>query len=152
MANVRFTGLESLQMQLSELGAKSEAICKRGVYAGANVLADAVRSEVNNLRTGGSSQWETDRREMQKKGLQDSLGISTMRNENGFINVLIGFNGYNEKGQANTMIARVFNSGNSFTSKQPFIKRAVNKSKAQAINAMQMAMDEEIKEITKGDR
>lgn len=152
MANVRFTGLESLQMQLSELGAKSEAICKRGVYAGANVLADAVRSEVSTLRTGGRSAWETDRREMQKRGLQDSLGISTMRNENGFINVLIGFNGYNEEGQANIMIARVFNSGNSFTSKQPFIKRAVNKSKAQAINAMQMAMDEEIKEITKGDR
>lgn len=159
MATVKIQGFENYERILQNLQEESESIIKSGIYEGAKVIADAVRTQIVGIRTEGPSEYETKRREIQKKGLQESLGISSMRNDRGFINVKIGFDGYNDlkskrwpQGQPNAMIARIFESGTSFSSKQPFFKKALNQSKRMASEKMKMTIDERIHAIERGRR
>lgn len=159
MATVKLKGFEDYERILRELQDESEDIIKSGVYEGSKAVADAVRTQISGIRTEGPSKYETERREIQKQALKDSLGITTMRNDNGFINVKIGFDGYNDlksarwpQGQPNAMVARIFESGTSFSSKQPFFKRALNQSKRLAAEKMKMTIDERIHAIERGRR
>lgn len=118
-----------------------DQVCGRAVYAGAAVAADAVRDEIKSLPTdnrfvkGGDKL--TGPGERQKQGLLDSLGVTPMSDDGrGFLNVKIGFDGYNKiktkrwpKGQPNQMVARAVERGTSFMMQNPFMKRAVSKFK-----------------------
>ena len=90
----------------------------------------------------------------EKQGLLDGFGVSPMQDDGGYINVKLGFDGYNgvktkkyPKGQPNALIARVTESGSSYREKTPFIRPAVNASKKQAEQAGQMKIDEKIAAI-----
>jgi len=157
MANIKMQGFEEYETILRNLEANINDVVKAGVYEGAKIVADAVRVQINGIRAEGPSPYETERREIQKQGLKDSLGITAMRNDNGFINVKIGFDGYNAlknarwpQGQPNAMVARIFESGTSFSSKQPFVKRAIRQSKRQAAEKMKMTIEEKIEAIKGG--
>lgn len=157
MATVEIKGLDGYEDLLKRLDANVDAVIGSGIYKGAEVVADTVRDKINGLRVDGPSDEETRRRWKQKAGLLDSLGISAMRNDKGFLNVKIGFDGYNSvktkvhpKGQPNVMVARIFESGTSFSSKQPFIKQALRESKERARQAMLEEVDKKIEEIKGG--
>lgn len=159
MANVKLTGFEKYETLLRNLEKSAEGIAKRGVYEGAKVVADAVKAQISDISTEGPSDYERKRREKQKEGLQKSLGIAPMRNDNGFINTQVGFDDYNDiktkkhpNGQPNAMVARIYNSGTSHNKKQPFFKRAINQSKEECKNAMALEVDKCIKAIEKGGR
>ena len=159
MANIKFSRFTEYETLLRKLEKDSEAIAKRAVYEGAKVVADAVQVQINSISPEGPSDYERKRREKQKDGLKKSLGISSMRNDNGLINVLVGFDGYNDiktkkhpNGQPNAMVARIYNSGTSHNRKQPFFKRAINQSKEGCKNAMALEVDKCIKAIEKGGR
>lgn len=127
------------------------------VYEGAKVTADAVRRGIDGLRTSSTgkreTRYETNRRERQKQGLQDSLGISTMRDNRLFLNTLIGFSGYNQlvktkqypNGQPNQLAARIFNSGTSSLKKQPFFDNAVRQTRELAKKQMENVFENAIK-------
>ena len=124
MANIKFSGFAEYETLLRKLEKDSEAIAKRAVYEGAKVVADAVKIQISGISPEGPSDYEYDRREQQKDGLKKSMGISPMRNDSGFINVLVGFDGYNDiktnkhpNGQPNAMVARIYNSGTSHNRK-----------------------------------
>ena len=79
-----------------------------------------------------------------------------MQNENGYINVKLGFDGYNSvktkkypKGQPNALIARVTESGSSYRTKTPFIRPAVRATKKAAEQAGQAKIDERIAALGK---
>lgn len=152
MAKIKLKGFEDYEMIIRKLEQDTEAIAKRAVYEGAKVVADSVKVQISGISPEGPSDYEYDRREKQKDGLKKSLGISPMRNDNGFINVKIGFDGYNELGQPNAMIARIFESGTSFSSKQPFFKRAINQSRKACETKMKLEIDKQIKAITEGEK
>lgn len=159
MANIKFSGFTEYETLLRKLEKDSEAIAKRAVYEGAKVVADAVKVNISSISPEGPSDYEYERREKQKDGLKKSLGIASMRNDNGFINVRVGFDGYNDiktkkhpNGQPNAMVARIYNSGTSHNKKQPFFKRAINQSKEGCKNAMELEVDKCIKAIEKGGR
>ena len=159
MANVKLTGFEKYETLLRNLEKSAEGIAKRGVYEGAKVVADAVKAQISDISTEGPSDYERKRREKQKEGLQKSLGIAPMRNDNGFVNTLVGFDDYNDirtekhpGGQPNAMVARIYNSGTSHNKKQPFFKKAINQSKEACKNAMELEVDKCIKAIEKGGR
>lgn len=157
MAKIAFTGLESYLKQLEKLEQNTTDIAKQAVYEGAKVTADAIRSGIEGLRTDGPSAYETKRRENQKKGLQESFGLSPMENDQGFLHVRAGFDGYNSvrtpkypNGQPNVMVARIFNSGTSFSSKQQFFDNAIrltrNKAKKIMKETIEGAIEEKMKE------
>lgn len=113
----------------------------RAIYIGAGIVADAVSARLNSIPYSVL-------RYDQKQGLIDSFGIATMRDDKGFYNVKLGFDGYNKHvtddwplGQPNAMIARVCEIGNEWIPKYPIMAPAVRASKAAAEQAMAQEVD-----------
>ena len=150
MPSIKISGADELVMVLNRLSEESEGAIKKAVFDGAAVIADAVRSNINGLRVDGPSAWETRRRTEQKAGLQAGLTTYQIEDKGGKIEGGVGFSGTNSRGQSNRMVARVFNSGTSFSSKQPFFDRAVRSSRGAAQAAVRATLEEEIQKIVKG--
>ena len=164
MAKFMFKGLDELESQLSQLATSDSirAVCGATIYAGADVVANEIRKGIDALpvvdhRVKGSEDHKiAGLTSAQKKGLQESFGITPLSQEDGYYNVKLGFDGYNSVrtkkypgGQPNSMIARSVNSGTSFRQKIPFVDTAVRKAKNPALQAMETACDDAIKKQIK---
>ena len=164
MATIKFPGLKEYEKRLSTLGKEGKAIAEKAVYAGAAIIADAVRANINALPAvkdewgvvAYNNNWSAPLTETAKEGLQDGFGISPTGNEDGILNVKLGFDGYNDmktkkypKGQPNAIIARSLESGSSIAKKRPFVAPAVRKTKKAAEETMAKIIDEEIAKIMK---
>lgn len=165
MARITFKGLEQYEMQLSKLGGSTRKIAERAIFEGAKIVADEVKKNLNSLNVttqelairAYTNQTPTYITEDAKNALIDSFGVSPMREENGFYNVKVGFDGYNDvitkkypKGQPNNMIARSCESGSSSMIKQPFMRTAVNASKGRAEQKMAEILAAEIEKKMEG--
>lgn len=148
-------------MMLSRLEGSTDEMIGKAVYAGAGIVADAIKDSIKALPIVRGYGTESDPlpggvTAPQKAGLIDGLGISHMQDDMGYLNVKIGFDGYNTtktekypQGQPNQLVARGVESGTSWKQKKPFIRPAVNKSKNRAEAEMARILDEEIKKIAK---
>lgn len=162
MAKISFPGLERYETQLSNLFKGTEEITGKAIYAGAAIVADAVRENIQRLdarpdREGLVAYHKKEPpplTQSQKQGLLDGFGVSSLQDDRGYLNVKLGFDGYNKlrtksfpKGQPNVMIARSLESGSSIANKRPFVRPAVNASRQAAEEAMAKVLDEEIEKI-----
>lgn len=165
MARIRFDGLEEYELALSRLAAGADTIAGQAIYAGAGIVADAIRQSIQALPAepdiaGAISYAQKTAPPITasaKQGLLDGLGVSPMQEDKGYINVKIGFDGYNDlktkkypKGQPNVMIARTLESGSSIAEKRPFVRPAVNRVRKQAEAKMAEVLDEGIKRSMEG--
>lgn len=161
MATFQFGGIDNYIKQLNRLQAGTrDGVVGKTVYAGAAVVADAVKDAIRALPVGSGRAAQGELVDTvtlpQKAGLLDGFGISRMRDDDGFVNVKLGFDGYNSvktkkypNGQPNALIARAVNSGTSFRKKTQFVDKAVNASKKAAEAAMDAACSREIEKIVK---
>lgn len=158
MATFEFGGIDTYIKQLNKLQtATRDGVIGKTVYAGAEVVADRLRSAIQDLPEGRENEAIFGAvTPAQKRGLLEGFGISKMHDEDGFVNVKLGFDGYNSvktrkfpKGQPNVLIARAVNSGNSFRKKTKFVDKAVNSAKKAAEAAMDAACSREIEKIMK---
>ena len=154
-------GLDSYISYLQKIDAVTDEAVGEAVYEMAKVVADSVRSGIQALPTvSNRANIATYKKgysrlsDEGKQGLLDGFGVSPMQDDGGYINVKLGFDGYNSiktkkypKGQPNALIARVTESGSSYREKTPFIRPAVNASKKQAEQAGRMKIDEKIAAI-----
>lgn len=163
MAKISFPGLKEYELKLSRLAnASTDEIAGKAIYAGAEIVADEIRKNINALPAvndvKGIHAWRAGEpaplTKKAKIGLQEGLGISKVQNKDGFINVKIGFDGYNAlktekypKGQPNVLVARYTESGSSIAQKRPFVRPAVRASKPQAEAKMAEVIDTEIGKI-----
>lgn len=161
MAKITFPGLADYELMLSKLEDGSEEIIGKAVYAGAGIVADAIKSSIQSLPIVRG--YGTDSNPLpggvtsaQKAGLIDGLGISRMQDDAGYLNVKIGFDGYNNtrtekypQGQPNQLVARGVESGTSWKQKKPFVRPAVTKSRKQAENTMAKIIDEELEKLSR---
>ncbi len=140
-------GLDEYIRKLEKIADTSEYL-GRAVYQGAAVVNKSVESALQELPTDDRYASFYDKRQgirsVEKQGLIQSYGIAKMQNDNGYLNVKLGFDGYNKMGKANAMIARSLISGTSFMPKNDFIGKAVSKSKAAAEEAMKIEIDRSI--------
>lgn len=165
MARLHFSGLESYETMLSRLALSEEikSLCGGVIYEGAKIVADAVRSEMEQIPTFEGMKHGSEANKLngitrrQKEGLEDGFGIAEMRCADGGYDVKLGFEGYNKVytrkrpyGQSNAMIARSVNSGTSFRVKNPFMDRAVRKVRKQAEEAMVKKAEIEFEKKAKG--
>ena len=160
MAKITFPGLNDYELIISRLSKNAADIAGRAIYTGAGIVADAIKSGIKSLPVvqgygtpenplpGGVTA-------VQKRGLQDGLGIAAMKDDAGYLNVKIGFDGYNAmrtekypQGQPNQLVARGVESGTSWKQKHPFVRPAVNRSRKLAEAKMAEVLDEEIKKLT----
>ena len=161
MATFQFGGIDNYIKQLNKLQQSTkDGVVGKTVYAGAAVVADSVRRAIQALpvgdgraRDGGLIDTVT---LPQKAGLLDGFGISRMKNDDGFVNVKLGFDGYNStrtekypRGQPNALIARSVNSGTTFRKKTKFVDKAVSSARKSAETAMDAACSREIEKIMK---
>lgn len=135
MAKFKFEGIDKYTEALDKIGGKrAEGILKYAVYPGAAVIADAIRSAGEQHKDTGD--------------MMDSLTLASMRNDSGYVNTKIMFDGYDRKGVPNAIKAASLESGNSRGQKAThFISKAVKGSKDKAISEMQKALDEKIGQI-----
>ena len=162
MAKITFPGLNDYELMISKLSKGVDDIAGKAIYAGAGIVADAIKENIKALpivRGYGTTENPLPGgvTAPQKAGLIDGLGISPMQSDAGFLNVKIGFDGYNAtktekypQGQPNQLVARGVESGTSWKQKKPFIRPAINASKSRAEAEMARILDQEIEKITKG--
>nr|DAI76789.1 MAG TPA: hypothetical protein [Caudoviricetes sp.] len=161
MARFEFSGIDNYIKRLNKLQQSTkDGVVGKTVYAGAAVVADSVRRAIQALPVGdgraqGGGLVDTVTLP-QKAGLLDGFGISRMKDDDGFVNVKLGFDGYNStrtekypRGQPNALIARSVNSGTTFRKKTKFVDKAVNSAKKAAEAAMDAACSREIEKIMK---
>lgn len=164
MAKISFPGLAQYEFQLSTLFKNTEKICDKAVYEGASIVADAIRENIKALPAvndvEGTHAWAAKREapltKKAKQGLLDGFGVSPLRDDSGYRNVKLGFDGYNKlktrqypKGQPNVLIARVTESGKSVSEKRPFVRPAVRATRKIAEEKMAEVLDEELEKIMK---
>lgn len=159
MAKITFPGLRDYELMLSKIEGLTDDMIGRAVYEGAGIVADAVKANIEALPivTGyGTSENPLSGgvTAAQKAGLREGFGISKLQDDSGYLNVKLGFDGYNrtktEKypgGQPNQLVARGVESGTSWKQKKSFIRPAVNKTRKQAEQKMKDVLDEEISKI-----
>lgn len=141
--------------QLEKLEANVPEIVGKAIFPAAKVVADEIQKEISSLRTDESGKRGT-LNAKQRAGLHKGLGIAKMQQDGKLTNVKIGWDGYNDiktkrwpNGQPNQMIARSIERGTSFMKANPFVKRAVNRTRKAATAEMQNVLDSEIEKIMK---
>lgn len=161
MAKITFPGLKDYELMLSRLEGATDDMIGHAVYAGAGIVADAVKQGIQSLPIVTGYGTESNPlpggvTSAQKAGLIDGFGISKLRDDNGYLNVKLGFDGYNRtrtekypQGQPNQLVARGVESGTSWKQKKPFIRPAVTRSRKPAEAEMKRVIDEEIEKIVK---
>lgn len=161
MAKITFPGLSDYELMISKLSKDVDDIAGKAIYAGAGIVADAIKENIKALPIVRGYGTEKDPlpggvTAPQKAGLIDGMGISPMQDDGGYLNVKIGFDGYNAtktdkypQGQPNQLVARGVESGTSWKQKKPFIRPAINASKQRAEDEMARILDEEIEKVMK---
>lgn len=160
MATFKFEGVNDLVAQYQKLADDTEKVIGAAIYKGAGVVMKEVVGAVEGISTdnrfGTAENPTSGPSSIQKEGLRHSLGIAKMRNDGGFWNVKIGFDGYNRvktktwpQGQPNMMVARSIESGTSWMRKQPFMRHAEQSAKGPCEKAMSETVDKEIQKIIK---
>lgn len=154
-------GLDSYISYLQKINAVTDEAIGEAVYEMAKVVADSVRASIQALPTvSNEANIATYKKgysrlsDEEKQGLLDGFGVSPMQDDGGYINVKLGFDGYNSvktkkypKGQPNALIARVTESGSSYREKTPFIRPAVRATQKQAVEIAKQVVDKEISKI-----
>jgi len=168
MAKIELQGFDEYLRKVQKLADKSEPLCKKTVYSGAGILADKMRDAVDSLPTISDGEALSSFKSgkvmsrisyKQKKGLQESLGISTIRKErSGMVQTAVGFTGYNEvktkhfpNGQPNAEVARSLEKGTSYLKRNRFVENTIKANKSEIIDAMSEAADDYIERIMEGD-
>lgn len=164
MARIKWEGMEAYEQMLSRISSPTATreIAGAAIFAGADVVANEIRKgiqalpEVDHRKHGSDNDMLQGITSAQKKGLLEGFGITPMGEEDGYFNVKLGFDGYNDvktrkypAGQPNAMIARSINSGTSFRAKTQFVDKATRKAKPQAEKAMAEAFDKKLEEQMK---
>ena len=144
MAKMTVKGLDKYITDLTKLTNATDDDLGKAIYVGANIVANAVRSGIESLPVG-KNPIKGEILQEQKDGLLQGLGIASAQLKGTEINVKLGMDGYNSKKQPNSMIIRSIEAGTSWgRPANPVVKKAVNKTRRQAEQAMVKAFEEAI--------
>lgn len=118
MAGVTIKTSKDLIRKLSAIEGKgADEAAKRAVYVGAGYMAERIKESLRGVLSPKAT-----------GDLENSLGIApiTLNKQNDW-GTKIGFSGYDRKGTANALKARVLESGSSKQKKRPFLSPAVKR-------------------------
>ena len=162
MAKITFPSLADYELMISRLSKGADDIAGKAIYAGAKIVTDQIRENIQKLMAQDDEAGiyayvqknPAPLTRTAKQGLLDGLGIAPLQDDGGYLNVKIGFDGYNSmetkqypKGQPNALIARSLESGSSAFEKRPFVRPAINATRKQAEAKMAEVLDYEIAKL-----
>ena len=141
MAKLTFTGLDGYIAQLEKLRQSADGITKKALYEGAGVTADEIRSAVEALPTDNdrsAGHYLKGITDEQKAALAKGLGVAPFQSEGDRIDTLVAYS-YSDiqtpkypQGMPLALIARIAESGTSFSQKTPFVRKALKAAKPKA--------------------
>ena len=193
---IEIDGMAELSEMLTEMEEKAPGIAARALYQGAGIMADAMKKEVQNIKTAEFKYAKNGEQRLpspeEKAALAEApLGIAKFSkngveidtsvgfNQAGYVNVnfrhmsssartnykdvrfkgkginassTLRFAGNKEKGQNMKpvgVIANAINSGTSFMTKQPFVRKAAKAGGTKAMQAMKESIEQDFKAMTK---
>lgn len=162
MATIQFKKSDEYLMKIAKLEAQlKDQVLGEAIFGAAGIVADEIRSTLEQVPTdegfGTSGAPTRGPKKRQKEWLMQSLGIASMQDDGtGYLHVKIGFDGYNDirtkrwpNGQPNQMVARAVEGGTSWMKKNAFVRKAVNSSKARAVEFMKQSVDRSTEKIMK---
>ena len=153
---MKVDGMEHLSKMLTELGDKAQGVASMGLYDGAGVMADGMKASAESIHTAPFhyAVFITREPSPEEKAavLQARMGIAKFDKNGSEVNTSVGYqnSGYAEvagKVKPIPQIVNSINSGTSFMQKQPFVRNAVNKGKAQASAAIIARCEEEFNRL-----
>lgn len=156
--NQTTTGMEEISRMLTELGDKAESVAAYGLYDGAAVMVDEVKTAIGNIRAETFHYNAFGQRlpsnEEKEALLSAGAGVAKFDKNGSEVNTAVGFGnaGYADvagKRKPIALIANAINSGTSFMNKQPFIRKAARSGGAKAEEKIRATMEQRINEITK---
>lgn len=162
MSRLKIEGLADYSKKLLALGkiSATNRVIKTAIYDGAAIAAAEMSKQIDSIPTvpaglrGSPENKINGISETQKRGLEEGLGIATMKQGVDGWNTKVSFDGYNDaktrkypSGQPNAIIAASVEGGTSFRVKNPFITRAIRNCKARAEAAMAATAEEQINQI-----
>lgn len=146
MASIKFKGLDEYIEKLENVTAHTRGVTKMALWEGGKVIGDSIKSSLSDIPVQDQyvpkGEKRTGIRSEEKAAIQAAFGLSKMRESGGGYSTKAGFN-------AGTKIRQV-ESGTSYLTKHPVVRRAVNKSKGRAENAMASKFEEETMKIMMG--
>ena len=136
MAKLTIKGLDKYITDLAAIENMSDEEIGKCIFPAAQIVTDAARAGIESLPVG-KNPIKGEITAEQKAGLLEGLGIASMQVKGTELNVKLGMDGYNSKGQPNSMILRSIEAGTSWgRPANPVVKRAVQKTRKQAEQAM----------------
>ena len=145
-------GLDKLLTQMADL---SNAMvfyneCEKAINKGSDIVADATRNELQNLRVDDRRFVEGQResiRSVQKVALLKGFGISPIQykdNKNSIDRKTGVDRAVNKLGQPNVTVARRLENGTSYMKKNPVFTKASRKARKPCLKAMEDSLNESI--------
>lgn len=118
MASVKIKPPDDFIRKLNTISGKGiDEVAKRAVYVGAGYMAEKIKESLRSVVSDNAT-----------GDLENSLGITTIKlNKSGNWAARVGFSGYDRKGTANILKARILESGSSKQMKRPFFSPAIKK-------------------------
>ena len=160
MAKIDFDA-DGYMKAIESLSADTEEIVKSAIYKGADVVANAIRQNIQAIpiqegdnglppvARDGEKLYGISRR--QKADLLAGFGLSPMEESGDYVNTKAGFDGYGSvktkkypRGVPNAILMRSVESGTSFRDKHPTVRPAVNRSRKAAQAKMDETINQEI--------
>ena len=149
-------GLEALETKLKRMGDGARGIAAHGLYDGAGVMADELKSQAESIETEefhytvfGTRLPSPEEKEIITEA---GAGIARFKTNGSEVNTSVG---YRNAGYAMLagrrkpipLIVNSINSGTSFMRKQPFVRRAATKGATKAEAAIIKSIEKRFDEI-----
>ena len=155
---MKIEGLAALGEQLNQLGEDAGKVASAGLYEGAGIMANEIRSGAESIQTApfhytvfGTRQPSP---EEKAAGLEAGVGIARFDRNGSEVNTSVGYRnaGYaqvNGRTKPIPQIVNAINSGTSFMKKQPFVRKAAASGAKKAEAAITRTIEQKFNEIMK---
>ena len=143
MAKASFQLPEDFLLKLSQLGDNTDHILGFVLQAGANVVQEKVKANLESV-IGKNNKTESH----STGELVSSLGVTRpLQDREGNFNVKVGFSEPRSDGNSNAKIASVLEYGKHNQPAKPFMKPAKSASQTPCIEAMKEALAREVEKL-----
>lgn len=140
MAEVTVKLPDEFLRKLTKLGTQTDDICEKMLKAGAEVVEDKIRANLQAVI--GRDTQEPSRSTGE---LLESLGTSEVKQDaDGVLNIKVGFAEPRSDGESNAKIANIIEYGKHGQPPKPFLKPAKTATRAACAAAMQQTFEEEV--------
>lgn len=143
MAIMKPTLPDHLIQRITKLGDRTDAICETALKAGAKIAKAETQNQLEAVIGSGTKYPSKATGELER-----SLGTTPVRlDAKGNYDVKIGFAENRPDGKINAKIANIIEYGKTGQPAKPFLKRAKNKSKVEAMTMIQLTLEKEMNSI-----